>query len=131
MFLNIELKGPDTSKGSLEMVNKYVKSGKIKLSNILFSSFNWNELVKLRNLDSDVKIALITGEDPLEAISPALSLNAIAINPNYKKLNKDNVQKIFSSGLKIYTWTVNNKLDIIKVKSLKVNGIITDFPERI
>ena len=108
VFLNIELKGPDTSKGSLEMVNKYVKSGKIKLSNILFSSFNWNELVKLRNLDSDVKIALITGEDPLEAISPALSLNAIAINPNYKKLNKDNVQKIFSSGLKIYTWTVNN-----------------------
>ena len=131
VFLNIELKGPDTSKGSLEMVNKYVKTGKIKLSNILFSSFNWNELVKLRNLDSDVKIALITGEDPLEAISPALSLNAIAINPNYKKLNKDNVQKIFSSGLKIYTWTVNNKLDIIKVKSLKVNGIITDFPERI
>ena len=131
VFLNIELKGPDTSKGSLEMVNKYVKSGKIKLSNILFSSFNWTELVKLRNLDSDVKIALITGEDPLEAISPALSLNAIAINPNYKKLNKDNVQKIFSSGLKIYTWTVNNKLDIIKVKSLKVNGIITDFPERI
>ena len=131
VFLNIELKGSNTSKGSLEMVNKYVKSGKIKLSNILFSSFNWNELVKLRNLDSDVKIALITGEDPLEAISPALSLNAIAINPNYKKLNKDNVQKIFSSGLKIYTWTVNNKLDIIKVKSLKVNGIITDFPERI
>ena len=131
VFLNIELKGSDTSKGSLEMVNKYVKSGKIKLSNILFSSFNWNELVKLRNLDSDVKIALITGEDPLEAISPALSLKAIAINPNYKKLNKDNVQKIFSSGLKIYTWTVNNKLDIIKVKSLKVNGIITDFPERI
>ena len=131
VFLNIELKGSNTSKGSLEMVNKYVKSGKIKLSNILFSSFNWNELVKLRSLDSDVKIALITGEDPLEAISPALSLNAIAINPNYKKLNKDNVQKIFSSGLKIYTWTVNNKLDIIKVKSLKVNGIITDFPERI
>ena len=131
VFLNIELKGSNTSKGSLEVVNKYVKKGKINMSNILFSSFNWNELVKLRNLDSDVKIALITGEDPLEAISPALSLNAIAINPNYKKLNKDNVQKIFSSGLKIYTWTVNNKLDIIKVKSLKVNGIITDFPERI
>ena len=131
VFLNIELKGSNTSKGSLEMVNKYVKTGKINMSNILFSSFNWEELSELRNLDSDVKIALITGENPMDAISPALTLNAIAINPNYKKLNKDNVQKIFSSGLKIYTWTVNNKLDIIKVKSLKVNGIITDFPERI
>ena len=113
------------------MVNKYVKTGKIKLSNILFSSFNWNELSKLRSLDSNVKIALITGEDPMDAISPALTLNAIAINPNYKKLNKDNVQKIFSSVLKIYTWTLNNKLYIINVKSLKVNCIITDFPERI
>ncbi|MBT3523261.1 MAG: glycerophosphodiester phosphodiesterase, partial [Flavobacteriaceae bacterium] len=55
----------------------------------------------------------------------------IAINPDYKTLNQKNVKKIFSSGLKIYTWTVNNKLDIIKVKSLKVDGIITDFPEKI
>ncbi len=131
VFLNIELKGSNTSKGSLEMVNKYVKTGKINMSNILFSSFNWEELSELRNLDSDVKIALITGEDPLKAISTALTLNAIAINPNYKKLNQENVKKIFSSGLKIYTWTVNNQLDIIKVKDLKVNGIITDFPERI
>ena len=131
VFLNIELKGSNTSKGSLETVNKYVKTGKINMSNILFSSFNWEELSELRNLDSDVKIALITGEDPLKAISTALTLNAIAINPNHKKLNQENVEKIFSSGLKIYTWTVNNKLDIIKVKDLKVNGIITDFPERI
>ncbi len=131
VFLNIELKGSNTSKGSLETVYKHVKTGKINMSNILFSSFNWEELSELRNLDSDVKIALITGEDPLKAISTALTLNAIAINPNHKKLNQENVEKIFSSGLKIYTWTVNNKLDIIKVKDLKVNGIITDFPERI
>ncbi len=131
VFLNIELKGSNTSKGSLETVYKHVKTGKINMSNILFSSFNWEELSELRNLDSDVKIALITGEDPLKAISTALTLNAIAKNPNYKKLNQENVKKIFSSGLKIYTWTVNSQLDIIKVKDLKVNGIITDFPERI
>ena len=131
VFLNIELKGSNTSKGSLEMVQKYVKDNKINLSNILFSSFNWNELRELRKLDNNVKIALVTGEDPLLAIEPALNLNAVAINPNYKNLNKENVQKIFNSGLKIYTWTVNNKLDIIKVKSLKVDGIITDFPEKI
>ena len=65
------------------------------------------------------------------AIPTALTLNAVAINPNYKKLNQGNVEKIVSSGLKIYTWTVNNKFDIIKVKKLKINGIITDFPERI
>jgi glycerophosphoryl diester phosphodiesterase len=131
VFLNIELKGSNTSKGSLEMLKKYVKLGKINQSDILFSSFNWDELSELRNLDSDVKIALVTEDDPLLAIQTALDLKAVAINPNYKDLNKVNVSKIFKSGLKIFTWTVNNKTDIIRVKSLMINGIITDFPDRI
>jgi len=131
VFLNIELKGSNTSKGSLEMVKKYIKLGKINTTDILFSSFNWNELRELRTLDKDMKIALVTDEDPLLAIESALNLNAVAINPNYKNLNKENVKKIFNSGLKIYTWTVNNKKDIVRVKKLKVDGIITDFPEKI
>jgi glycerophosphoryl diester phosphodiesterase len=131
VFLNIELKGSNTSKGSLEMVKKYIKLGKINPTDILFSSFNWNELRELRTLDKDMKIALVTDEDPLLAIESALNLNAVAINPNYKNLNKENVKKIFNSGLKIYTWTVNNKKDIVRVKKLKVDGIITDFPEKI
>jgi len=131
VFLNIELKGSNTSKGSLEMVKKYIKLGKINSTDILFSSFNWNELRELRTLDKDMKIALVTDKDPLLAIESALNLNAVAINPNYKNLNKENVKKIFNSGLKIYTWTVNNKKDIVRVKKLKVDGIITDFPEKI
>ena len=51
------------------------------------------------------------------AIESALNLNAVAINPNYKNLNKENVKKIFNLGLKIYTWTVNNKKDIVRLKN--------------
>ena len=61
VILNIELKGPNTSEGSLEMANKYIKLGEINSSDILFSSFNWKELSALRKLDKNVKIALITG----------------------------------------------------------------------
>ena len=60
VILNIELKGPNTSEGSLEMANKYIKLGEINSSDILFSSFNWKELSALRKLDKNVKIALIT-----------------------------------------------------------------------
>ena len=41
------------------------------------------------------------------------------------------IKEIFKSGLKVYTWTVNDKDDIKRMKELGVNGIITDFPERI
>ncbi len=126
-FLNIELKGRNTAEGSLDLVKKYVT----KSDNILFSSFNWEELKDLRKLDSEIKIALITREDPLLAINPALSLNAIAINPSYKSLNKNNTSEIYKAGLKIYTWTVNDTVQISKMINLGVHGIITDFPEKI
>ena len=127
VFLNIELKGRNTAEGSLDLVKKHVK----KSDNILFSSFNWDELKDLRKLDSEIKIALITREDPLLAINPALSLNAIAINPSYKSLNKNNTSQIYKAGLKIYTWTVNDTVQISEMINLEVHGIITDFPEKI
>ena len=130
VFLNIELKGKNTAKASLELVEKFINQKKISSQNILFSSFDWNELEKVRELNSDVKIALITENDPLLAIETAKKLKAFAINPNYKDLNKKNIKIIHNNDFKIYTWTVNNKRDFSKMKSLKVDGIITDFPDR-
>ncbi|MDA0757317.1 MAG: glycerophosphodiester phosphodiesterase [Bacteroidetes bacterium] len=127
VFLNIELKGRNTAEGSLKIVNTHIKNN----NSILFSSFNWDELRDLRKLDSQIKIALITEEDPILAISPALNLNAVAINPSYKSLNKKNITEIHKSGLKIYTWTVNTEAQIKRMKELGVDGIITDFPEKI
>ena len=130
VFLNIELKGRNTAEGSFNLIKKYVERNKIEFNNILFSSFDWEELKDLRALSNEVKLALITGDDPLLAIDSALQLKAVAINPNYKDLNEHNISKIISKGLKIYTWTVNRKQDIEKLKALNVNGIITDFPDR-
>ena len=130
VFLNIELKGRNTAQGSLDLIRKYIRKNKIELNNILFSSFNWEELKDLRFLSNKVQLALITEEDPLLAIDFAIQLNAVAINPNYKDLNKKNISKINEKGLKIYTWTVNSKIQIDRLKALNVNGIITDYPDR-
>ena len=130
-FLNIELKGSNTAKLSLEIVKEQINNNRILHKNILFSSFNWKELEDLRKIDDNIKIALVTENDPLDAIEPALTLKAVAINPSYKTLNKNVVDEIFKAGLKIYTWTVNNKNQIDKMKKLGVNGIITDYPERV
>jgi glycerophosphoryl diester phosphodiesterase len=130
VFLNIELKGRNTAQGSLDLIRQYIRKNKIELNNILFSSFNWEELKDLRSLSDKVQLALITEEDPLLAIDFAIQLNAVAINPNYKDLNKKNISKINEKGLKIYTWTVNSKIQIDRLKALNVNGIITDYPDR-
>jgi glycerophosphoryl diester phosphodiesterase len=41
------------------------------------------------------------------------------------------VKKIQQAGYKVFPYTINEKEDIKKMISLRVDGIITDFPERI
>ncbi len=131
VVLNIELKGSSTALKTNELLQRYFEGEAWSPEKILISSFNWDELKIFRSVNQRVPIAILTEDDPLDAISIGLELKAAAINPNYVSLNSDNVAKIQKAGFKIYTWTVNAVDDISLMKNLGVDGIITDFPERI
>ena len=85
----------------------------------------------MRALNADIPIAVLAEDDPADAIGIATELNAEAINPYFEKLTPENNLKIQEAGFKIYTWTVNEPEDILKMKRFGVDGIITNFPERI
>ena len=131
VFLNIELKGTQTALLTNEIILSYFERKEWDLSKILISSFNWEELEIFYSVNSEVSIAILTEDDPLDAIPIAKQLNAVAINPEYLSLNTGNIDKIKKEGLKIFTWTVNDPQEIKDLITLGVDGIITDFPERV
>jgi glycerophosphoryl diester phosphodiesterase len=129
--LNIELKGANTADKVNHAIEFYTKSRGWSLKNFIISSFNWEELRALRKLNDSVAIAILTEDNPLDALAIGTELNAVAINPYFKNLDTDVVAKIKQAGFKIYTWTVNEPGDITAVKNMGVDGIITNFPERV
>ncbi|MEM9075826.1 MAG: glycerophosphodiester phosphodiesterase family protein [Bacteroidota bacterium] len=129
--LNIELKGAGTTDRVNFIIDYYVKERGWALENFVISSFKWDELRIMRERNPSINIAILTEEDPLEAIAVAKELNAIAINPNFKKLSAENTSKIQSEGFKVYTWTVNETEDIQRMVDYGVDGIITNYPERV
>lgn len=129
--LNIELKGSGTTNRVDFITKYYIEQKGWKLDDFLISSFKWDELRAMRKINPDIPIAILTEEDPVDAIFIAKELNAVAINPNFELLNAENNSKIKEAGFKIYPWTVNEPEDILKMKSFGVDGIITNFPERI
>lgn len=131
ILLNIELKGAQTAVLTHELLQPYLESGRWTADKLIISSFNWDELTLFYQVNQEVPIAILTEADPLDAIPIAEQLNAQAINPNYRALNKSNVQKIKDKKFKIYPWTVNTPEAIEKMMTLRVDGIITDYPERI
>tara|TARA_B100000963_G_scaffold61870_2_gene49890 strand:- start:3209 stop:4045 length:837 start_codon:yes stop_codon:yes gene_type:complete len=130
-FLNIELKGSGTAEPTHKLLTTILKQKKWMADQFIISSFNWDELEIFYKLNQKVSIAILTGSDPLNAIPVAKKLNAVAINPNFRALNLKNVKKIHNEGYKVFPYTINNPRDIEEILNMKVDGIITDFPERV
>lgn len=129
--LNIELKGSQTAAPTAALLESYFKEGRFNPSDFFISSFDWDELALFYQATQEVPIAVLTEDDPLDAIPIAKSLNAFAINPEFVSLTHKNVRKIHQAGLKVYPWTINELADIAHAKALEVDAIITDYPERV
>ena len=50
-------------------------------------------------------------------------------SPFYKNITQQMVKNAHSKGVKIITWTVNEKADVVRLKRFGVDGIITDYPD--
>jgi glycerophosphoryl diester phosphodiesterase len=56
-------------------------------------------------------------------------IQARSIHPDYHLLTAE-IRLNYREGIPSFPWTVNEPKDI-KIKSFNVNGIISDFPDRI
>ncbi len=133
IFLNIELKGQDTSFETNKIITNYLKKYNFPVSKFIISSFRWYELKKIRSINKDIPIAILV--DSLNKIDDAIKLakqiNAVALNPNKNFITKEIVNKIQSNNIKVYPYTINTPRNIRRVRSMGVDAIITDYPERI
>jgi glycerophosphoryl diester phosphodiesterase len=130
-LINIELKSYETVEKIIKIIENNISEKNWKYKNFLVSSFDWNALQQLRFLNEKIQIGVLTEDDLETAFAFAKFIKATTINPYFKLLNEEYVAKIHEKGIKIFVWTVNEIVDIEKMKSLKIDGIISDFPDRI
>jgi len=52
-------------------------------------------------------------------------------SPNFQDLDAEKLRVARSLGLKVVVWTVNEPADIARVLEMKVDGIISDYPDRV
>ncbi|MEH6658949.1 glycerophosphodiester phosphodiesterase family protein [Leeuwenhoekiella marinoflava] len=79
----------------------------------------------------DIELAYLVGENTYAENKKDLTFKPEIYSPYYKLLDSTEVSSIRKDGLQIIPWTVNNPEDIEAVIKLKVDGIITDYPERV
>lgn len=130
-FINIELKTFETAAKVVELIERYVSEKHWKYDDFIVSSFDWNALQQVHFLNDNIRIGVLTNTDLDLALAFAKFIKAFSVHPYYHLLTAENVVQMQSKNFKVYPWTINEQEDIIFVKSLNVDGIITDFPDRI
>ncbi len=130
-FINIELKGMGTAKPVSDLINHYISDKKWEINDFLISSFNWEMLEEFHLLNPKIRIGVLTEEAIETAFAFAKKIKAFSIHPDYQLLSKENVALMRENDFGVFPWTVNTQEDIQKIKSFNINGIISNFPDKL
>ena len=129
-LLNIELKGHNTAEEASRLIAFFVEKKGWEYSNIIVSSFQKNLLETVFHTNPKIPLGVITDTNIEKAANFAKTINAVSIHPDYTMLTEEIVQNLKES-FKVFTYTVNNLKPIKRIKSYGVDGIISDFPNRL
>ena len=131
MLINVELKEKTATKAVVALIEAYVSEKSRPYSQFLVSAFDWTALKEIRKINPEIPLGVLTETDLELAIAFSKTIQAETIHPYFHLLNAENVAQMQNLGFRVFAWTVNEPEDILRLKSYQVNGIITDFPDRL
>jgi glycerophosphoryl diester phosphodiesterase len=129
-LLNIELKGLDTAKEAARIITFYVEKKGWEYQNLIVSSFQEDLLETVFKINDKIPLGVLTQTNLEAAVALAEKVKAVAIHVDFTMLTEEIVQELQES-YKVFAYTVNNLKPIARIKSYGVDGIITDFPDRL
>jgi glycerophosphoryl diester phosphodiesterase len=128
--VNIELKGPDTAVPVAEFVARMRKSGWHD-DLILVSSFNHRELLEVKRRDPRIKLGAMIVGLPIDDAIFAQSLGAYSVHLSIEFIDRRFVKDAHNRDLRVFVFTVDHPEDIKKMEELGVDGVFTNYPERV
>ncbi|MDG2341656.1 MAG: glycerophosphodiester phosphodiesterase family protein [Cytophagales bacterium] len=136
---NIEIKSSTENEGVfhpnykefsnlvLSVISQFISEERFTIQ-----SFDFRVLRYINKNHPNVKLSLLVSEN----YNPKLNLKNLgfypySFSPNYKFLKHDDIKYLQNKKIKVIPWTVNSNDDIAKVLSLGVDGMISDYPDRV
>ena len=129
--LFIELKAEGCEEAVEDIIAHCVAQQGWNYEQCFVCAFDHAQIAHIRQLNPDIRTCALIAGIPVSLAAIASEAGAWAINPNIHHMNKELVDDAHKRDLKVITWTANTPHLIAKAKALKVDGIISDYPDRI
>jgi glycerophosphoryl diester phosphodiesterase len=131
--LNLEIKGED-SPGRLEIQCVGIVRSLRFVGETVFSSFSPPRMRLVRDLAEDARIGVLMENRRgawIEGFALAEELAAEALHAERTLLDAAPVDEAHRRGLEVRVWPVNQPSEMEWLARIGVDGIFTDFPERL
>ena len=129
VFINVELKGRGTARPVEALIGEFVERHGWAHADFLVSSFYRGELRAIT--DPRIPIGLLlTRPTRLYALS-ARRVRAGVVSPALRFVTQRFVEDAHRRGLRVFVHTVNEPRDLERMRAFGVDGVFTDFPERV
>ena len=133
---NVEIKSQDEKKfqPSIEeysdlvynLVNEYIPTDRL-----VIQSFDFRVLQYWHKKYPDIRLAaLVENTKSIDANLKELGFKPSVYSPYFKLINKEKVHHLHQEKIRVIPWTVNEVSDMLSLKGMGVDGIITDYPDR-
>lgn len=98
---------------------------------IIYASFLHDELQHVRRADPDTKTLVLFKRLPKNPASEATRLQATHVGLRFDTATRPLVKALHKARLAVFVYTVNRPSDITTMRMLGVDGIVSNFPDRI
>ena len=135
-LLNLEIKGEtaEESLGTARACEPYLRSlDDAFRRRILVSSFDHSALAALKERLPWLRVGALFGKEwrGRDIVAAARKLGADAMHPSVALVTRDLIVRAQESGLRVHVWTANAPHAIRQLIAWGVDGIFTDYPERV
>lgn len=129
--LFIELKAEGATQAVATIIKEYVQQFGWSYEQIFVCAFNHLQIAAIRALNPQIRTCALIAGIPVSLAQIAVDAGAWSINPNIHHMTQALVDDAHKRGLKVITWTGNHPQDIARAKALGVDGIFSDYPDRL
>lgn len=130
--LNVEIKSPAEDWAATAEALVALLTATDRLAGTIVSSFQMGALAAVRTRSAAARLGVLwqtTDFDPMWAEAEALG--ALAVHPLWSLVDEAFVAAARGRGRRVLAWTVNDADTIAELIAVGVDGIISDFPERL
>jgi glycerophosphoryl diester phosphodiesterase len=93
--------------------------------------FDAEVLRRVRKIDSEISLGYLCEKRIASAVTRAANLGARFILPRADRVSARLIADARANGLHIVTWTVDKSLQMKRLIALGLDGIMSDFPDRL